>query len=442
MRRLVAVVAALGLMSSPLAARADEGDAPDVAPGSAIDPDAPPAPKVEARVAVLVLGEDDEPLPSSVRATLQVSMERALEHDHRLEIVDQDTELARRAGEVPADVVSEARGLVSAGEALLRRNQADAALAKLEAASAQLTGVLAWAQKSELARAQFLLGAAHAIAGDDKAALAEFVALQAWRPEFVADPTIRPREVLPVWEKAQAKAARLPGGSIEISSSPDGAMAYVDGRFVGFTPTVVEALPAATHYVTVRMHGRVRSVTAVKVSDRKAGELRVSLDPTPGVERLQAAVDGIAGDVGKRQASALAQGAFGDLAELLEVQHAVILVAPEGDGPYRGYVYAVEGGSLLARAEVRLGERDPEAAFGELATKLYDQISFEPPAPPETPRPATAKGKPFYRSLWFWGGVAAVVTAGIAVPLLMRDDGPPPLSCPQDSSCGTVVLRF
>lgn len=439
MRLPAALVAVMVAAVAVTPAWADDGDGP--ASEDAADDDAS-AVRVEARAAVIVLGADGEPLPATMRATLQVSMERALETDRRIQVVDADEELAERSGRIPTDVVSEARGLVSAGEELLRRGQAAAARARLEAAAVQLARVLAWTQKQELAHAQFLLGAAHAVDGDDKAAIAAFVALLAWRPDFIADPTIAPAEVLPVWEKAQAKVGKLPGGSIEISSAPDGAMAYVDGRFVGFTPTVVEGLPAATHYVTVRMHGRVRAVEPVTVSSKKPASLRVSLEATPGADLLDAAIDGIAPAVGQARARGPARAAFGDLGELLAVQHAVVLLAPDGDGPYRAHVHDVDGGTRLASAEVELGERDPEEAFAELVAALYGQISFEviEPPPPQPPR-VVRRSTPFYKRWWFWTAVGATVVAGVAIPLLLQDE-PPALSCPAGDSCGVVILRF
>jgi tetratricopeptide (TPR) repeat protein len=412
-----------------------EGDAPDVV--------APPAPEVQARVAVIVLGEDGEPLPSATRATLQVTMEHALEDDERLAIIDADTELARRAGQVPTDAVSEARGLLSAGEELLRRGRTEPALAKLEAASDHLAEALAWTSKQELARAQFLLGAAHAIRGDKKEAIAAFTALLAWRPDYAADPSISPKDVLPLWDKAEARAKKLDGGSIEIASRPDGAMAYVDGRFVGFTPTVVEALPSAVHYVTVRMHGRVRSVSAVKVSEKHPSQLDVSLDPTPGVDDLEQAIEGIEPGIGKAQVPAAVQSAFGDLATLLDIQQAVVVVVPSGAGPYHGYVYNVEGGTLMASAAIELGERDPEEAFSELGKTLYDQVSFEPPPPPPPPQHVERRtGSPVWKRWWFWGSVGAAVAIGIAVPLYLGRDTTPELTCPGGQSCGVVVLSF
>jgi hypothetical protein len=433
------MVAVLAMLMAPLHVRAqsagDEGDAPDVEatrPAGAL-----------ARVAVIVLGKDGEPLPAATRATLQVSLERALEEDRRLEVVDQDVELARRAGQVPVETVSEARGLVRTGAELLRRGQTAQALAKLEAASAHLAEVLAWTQKQELAEAQFLLGAAQAIGGDRKAAVATFIALLAWRPQYVADPSIEPGTVMPLFEKAQARAAKLKGGSIDIASTPEGAMAYVDGRFVGFTPTVVEGLPAAVHYVTVRMHGRVRAVTAVKVSDRHGESLKVVLQRTPGVEELEAAVGGMAAGVGKEQAPAAVQAAFGEIADLLDVEHAVVLVAPEGGEEYAGYVYAVVGGTMLAKADVKMGDRDPADAFGELARRLYEQVEFEPrPEPVFVEAPKGRAAQPYYKKWWFWSAVGATVAAGLALPLILGRDRGPEIGCPSGDSCGAVILRF
>jgi hypothetical protein len=435
-RTALGAAAALLALTLTRPAKADEGDGPDV--------EGRRAPAVRARVLVAVTSATGEPLPSSVRATLQVSLERALGRDRRLAVIDADLELARRADLVPVEKVSEARGLLRAGEALLRRGQIGPAKARLEAASAHLAEVLAWTSKQELAEAQFLLAAARAIDGDRQLALADLVALLAWRPDHVADPTIEPGVVMRLWERAQRRAARLDGGSIEIASTPDGAMAYVDGRFAGFTPTVVEALPAATHYVTVRLHGRLRSVTAVTVSDRRPTRTRVELTPTPGADQLAAAVAAIAPAAGTARPPAAVQAAYGDLAELFEVDHVVVLLAPPGGaGVYRAAVHAVAGGALLARAQVELGERDPAEAFGALATALYRQIRFDPVAPPEmVAGPAAGDGQPGRRRWWLWTSVGVAVAAGIAVPLLVGRDRGPEVGCPPGDACGVVILRY
>ncbi|MCE9573775.1 MAG: PEGA domain-containing protein [Deltaproteobacteria bacterium] len=371
------------------------------------------ADRAKAKVAVVVVSADDDKLAPARQATIQVSMERAVARDARLEVVDQDEALAASAGLVPKDAVAEA-----------------------------LAGVLAWAQKQELAQAQFLRGAAHAVLGDDKAAIEEFVSLLAWRPDFAADPTIAPAVVIPLWEKAQARARQLPGGSIDVTSAPSGGMAYIDGRFVGFTPTTIEALPVGTHYLTVRKYGHQKVVRAVRVSDKRPATAEAELAPSPRADELQQAIATLRAGLGAAQAPAEMQGALGDLSELLGVDQVAVLVAPRtGDRPYRAYVYNALGGQRLAQAELRPDQGDLEDALATLATSLYKQVSFDPPPPPPPPRIAR-HGRPFWRRGWFWASVGTALAVGVLVPLAIHERGPAEPRCPGADSCGAVILRF
>ena len=102
MRRLILVAALLAAGSST--ARAEEDD-PTVS------------------VAVFVVGGGGA-LSSAHEATLLLTMEKALENDRRVTVIDRDRALAERAGKVPDDVISEARGLLESGEAMLRAKKA------------------------------------------------------------------------------------------------------------------------------------------------------------------------------------------------------------------------------------------------------------------------------------------------------------------------------
>jgi tetratricopeptide (TPR) repeat protein len=414
---------------------------PDVAQAGG---DARPADHQEplAKVAVVVLPDGDKPLSAARLETVQVSMERALAGDARLDVVEQDEALADRAGLVPHDRVAEARALVASGEELLRRGQAQAALLKLEGAATQLAGVLAWAQKQELARAEFLRGAAYAVMGKRHEAIEEFVSLLAWRADFAADPTIAPHTVIPLWEKAQSRARRLPGGSVEIASNPAGAMAYVDGRFVGFTPTTVEALAVGTHYLTVREHGYVKVVQPVAISAKHPAHVSIALGPSPKEADLAAAIASLQHGVGAAQAPAEMQASFADIGDLLGVDQIVVLVAPTGgDKPYRAFVYRAVGGDRLGQAEALVGERDLEEALTALSGRLYAGVSFAPRRAPPPPRRHRPSRKHFWQRWWFWSGVGAVVASGVAGAILIHehDRGP---RCPAGDSCGFVVFSF
>lgn len=389
-------------------------------------------------VAVFVLPAAGEMSPMRL-ATLQLTLEDALEQDRRLELVDVEAALLGRAGQVPTEIISEARGLLSTGEALLVREDPDKALPRLRAATLQLEPLLAFVSKKELARAQFLLGAAQAMRGETTAAEATFTALLVWRPAFVADTRIAPGEVLPVFQEAQKRAKQLPGGSVQIDSAPDGALAYVDGRFVGFTPTTVEGLPAGRHYVTFKMIGRGRTVVPVEVSSKKETRVRGALIDTPGWAELEALLATTAEGLGQVRAPE----SLGKLGRLLGAEHVVVVTAPgsgAADGRYQGFVYEVATGREVASASTPAGP-EVERLFADLAQELYRQVDLS--AVPEVAAVAeTAGSPPIYRRWWFWGGAAVAVAAAITLPMLLDGGEPDPGRCPGGAVCGEVIWDF
>jgi len=414
-------------------ARADDGDA---------ETDGKP----EVAIAVVVHAGPGVTLVAARKTTVAISMERALRRDRRLLVVDQDDRLAAKSNQIPTDQVSEARGLLKAGQAMLRRGAAKQAVLKLQGASTQLARVLAWTQKQDLASAQLYLGTAQAMAGDRKAAVATFAALLAWRPDQLPDPDLQPSVVMPIWGKAQAQIAARGVGSIDIGSVPEGALAYVDGNLAGFTPAVVEGLTEGTHYVTVRRAGSMRRVEPVKVSSRAPVRVTVKLEPSHRADELADATALLEGRLGDPIAKAEAQAGLAGIAELLSVEQVVVVTVLPGDGKYRTYVYATDGGAQLGQTDVTVGDRDPEEAFAAAGKELYVQVARAKVRPRRATAPTGSnrkRGPSIVTRWWFWTGVGTVVAAGIAVPLIMSaTDGPSGATCPGGQSCGTVIFRY
>lgn len=431
--RRVAIAALVLALVAPLSARADDGDA--------IEGDKP-----EVEVAVVVNAGAGEKLAAARRATVAISMERGLRRDRRLLVVDQDDRLAARSGAIPTDQVSEARAALATGEAMLRRKQAKAAVLKLQGASTQLARVLAWTQKQDLANAQLYLGTAQAIAGDTRGAVATFTALLAWRPEALPDPEIEADIVMPVWEKARTAVGKLGTGSIELSTEPSGALAYVDGQLAGFTPTTVDNLTEGVHYVTLRRPGSMRRVEPVKVSAAAPAQLAVELVPSARAAELEEAAAMLEGRLGDPIAKAEAQAGLAQIGELLGVEHVVVVVVQPGDGKYRTYVYATDGGARLGQADVTVGDRDPEDAFAAAGKSLYAQVAQAKARARRRPKASSGperSGPSIFSRWWFWAGAGTIVAGAIAIPLVMSlTDGPAPVTCPSGQSCGTVVFRF
>lgn len=427
MKRTLAAVAALATVLAHAPVRADDARKPEVA------------------VAVLVDAGEGVKLVEARKATIAISMERALRRDPRLLVVDQDDRLAAKNDVIPTEPVSEARGLLSTGRTMLQRGQAKAAVLKLQGAVTQLARVLAWTQKQDLAEAQLYLGTAQAIAGDSKGAIATFAALLVWRPDALPDPDLSPSVVMPIWGKAQDLVANRGTGSVDIGSTPDGALAYVDGNLAGFTPTVVDGLTEGTHYVTLRHGGFVRRVDPVAITAGNTAPVEVKLEPSKRGDELADAAALLSGRLGGPIAKAEAQAGLAAIGELLGVEQVVVVLALPGDGQYRTYVYATDGGARLGATDVTVGDRDPEEAFAEAGTELYAQVARAKVKPKVAvvKRASGPRGTPIYKKRWFWIGVGGVVAAGVATAVIVNtaggDDGP---TCPGGQSCGTVVFRY
>jgi len=407
-------------------------------------PEPPGTAEPQLRVAVFVVPSSDRLAPTRHTQVL-LSLQRALRDNRELEVVDKDVKLADLASQIPREAISEARGLLESGEALLRKGRAAPAKVRLSTAAQLLDSGLAFVSKQELARAQFLVGVAHAILDEKKQARTWFTKLQVWRPGFTVDTELEPGKVLPLWEKAKKGVKRRPGGSIEIHSEPTGALAFVDGSLVGPTPAVAEALITGEHYVTLKLAGFQRTVRKVRVSRKVQKPVSAVLEPSKRQGELREHVDGVVVGLGAPRASSVLLR----IARLLEIQHALFVTVPSEDerARFEALLYDTRTRKLLARAEARAtGAEEVDAVLAKLSRTVYSGLALHAsPAKKLTPvKRAKKKGKtvPFYRKWWFWTGLTAVVT----VPVLWTTDlsfdlhrGP---RCMPRNVCGEVVLEF
>ncbi len=77
---------------------------------------------------------------------------------------------------------------------------------------------------------------------------------------------------------ADAHAGRA---ALSVSSDPDGAQVYLDGKVRGVTPLALSRVAVGEHRVTVRKHGFLEHSQVVTVGSAGLNGLRVSLTPAP-----------------------------------------------------------------------------------------------------------------------------------------------------------------
>jgi tetratricopeptide (TPR) repeat protein len=395
-----------------------------------------PASAAPDKVTVAVFAVSEERISPRQRTSVIDSTGQSLRRDRRLVVVDIDRELAARARQIPAENISEARGLLNSGEALLRKGRAKDALVRLETAASHLEKSLSFVSKDELARAQFLVGAAYAVTGKKAAARTAFIKLQTWRPQFVADISLAPAQVLPIWEVAKTRVGSLAGGSIELATNPRGALAYVDGNLVGITPTTVEGLVLGRHYITFKLAGYQRLVSELEVSSSQQNRLDVELDPSTGHGDLQALLKVIKPTLGAPVAAA----ELTTLGKRIGADHLLFIeMSGAASERYQAFLYDSKSRRRLAAARHKADTSEPDELFAALVSSIYADLIIFPQPEPRRRKPSTSK--PFYSRWWFWTGVAALATAA-AVPLIMSVDGGHSASCPPGHTCGNVILEF
>ncbi len=430
----VAQIVALVALVAPLARAADkEGD--DSSEDGA------------GRVSVAVFLLYDGDLSRKEQADLSRGLERALKKNKKLSIKDKDLLLAEFAGEVPQDAVGEARALKQGAEQLLSQERWKDAAEKLTGAESAFEKVLAFAKKNELADVQFLLGVAYAGAGDKKKALAAFTRLQVWRPKYVVD-TEKYASVLPLWEEARKAIDKAGRGSLDVNSDPDGVMAFVDGKYVGVTPTSADALAIGDHYVTLKLEGYQRKVVKAKVDPQYQELVTETLPKSEKYLLVEQSLGRARNALGNERADV----SMLDLRTFLFIDQAVFVrVTPGKKGVLEldAYLYDLRSKKRLGQVlggQIPVGEASSSGTLDDLATGLYHGVRYdgkgaEPIVRKKHPQHGGG-GSHFYQSWWFWTAVGVGVTAAVT-PFVYRDlASPAGPSCPSGTTCGQVLLSF
>src|SRR5581483_4103231 len=257
------------------AARAQESE-PSTPPPAAPAPSAKEGGPQPVRVTTFLLqhkGVDDQALVPVMRA-----LDDGLKRNPRLEMKDLDTRLADFAQEVPQAQIDEGRLLMQEGQKALAALEMATAIKKLNAAIDALSKVLPYIKKHELADAMMALGATQFLDNDKKSAMKTFIRLITWRQDYKIDTNKYAPQLIAPFEDARKEVEKTKRGSLEIRSEPGAAEAYVDGKYIGVTPTFAEGLPAGEHWVTLKKEGYRKAVMPATVSAKIQQMVSVPLE--------------------------------------------------------------------------------------------------------------------------------------------------------------------
>jgi hypothetical protein len=369
------------------------------------------------------------------------AFDAALKKNPRVEMKDLDTRLAEFAQEVPQDQVDAARQALKLGEQSLLELNIPSAIQQLGDAVTQLAKVLPYIKKQELADAMAALAVSHYENGDKAAGRRQFVRLLVWRPDYTYDPSKLSPKYLGTFEEAQREVLKLKQGTLQITTDPAGAQAYVDGKSIGLTPCTTEPLPAGEHFVTIKKEGYQKSAVGATVIAKKETALAVPLSRNEKYLLVEQAIDSIQKTIGTETYDP----AIDNFRQTLFIDQAVFVRAKPGAAgavDVEAWLYDLRTRRKLTHVMGSLAkDKDQaEAKAGQLVTGLYTNVNYagELELPQEKLPPKPKERPPLYKTWWFWTAAAAVVVGVVAAVIAVIETRGP--SCPDADVC--PVIRF
>jgi len=376
-------------------------------------------------------GLDDQALVPVMRA-----LDDGLKRNPRLEMKDLDTRLADFAQEVPQEEIDQGRLLLQEGQKALTALELPAAIKKLQQAVEVLSKVLPYIKKAELADAMMALGSAHFENGDKKEAKRTFERLLVWRSDYKVDLSKYPPELLSIVEDTRKEVERQKRGSIEIRSEPSAAQAYVDGRYIGVTPTFADGLIVGEHWVTLKKEGFKKAVMAAQASSKMQQVVSITMERSTKYLLVEQALAGVEKSLGQSTLDPSAD----NLKEVLFIDHAVFVrAAPAGAGQLKvdSFLYDLRTRRRLTHVVKTVPAAHAEKELATLASSLYLNVSYEAELveSKDAPPPKPYVRPPFYKTWWFWTAAGVAVTGVVLGATL----APQPKSCGSSSFCVGLV---
>lgn len=381
-------------------------------------------------VGVIVL--PDSHAEASAARVLQRKLVKALIKDRYVLPVDP----LRTLTDSPLMVSREVQSRVEAGNDALARSRYREAVTQLGKALRSMRSNVAKVPKVMLADVTLHLAAAHLGAGKRRRAERTLRELLTWREghplTLRCDP---PHGWDEITQRARSWLGAAPVGSIHVSTVPPHAEAFVDGRRLGPTPTLVSNLKVGTHYLTLKLEGHKRAVMPIKARPLQTS-VSVRLHPEEPAYGLVRALRDLRPGLGRPRLT------FPSILRQQLGLSAALVVVVRGRDQLLAYLYRLADSRLLTQTAIN--QQLPlkkehlhllalwrgsgrEGAGVEQGIPVYRPGPSSEDARRRSSRGVVTSSKPWYSRWWVWGLVGAVVAAGVAIPIAVidRDEAAP-----------------
>ncbi len=183
-------------------------------------------------------------------------LRQALSADERYELADLDKGLGNLDKERALRAFGQAEELLRRGREAYDTLELDVAAATLSQALGRFEHYVAYVNDFEkLAEALMLLGATHVLRGEDMLGAKRLEQAVGIYPAIEPDPRIFNPSMRKLFGETVERARVKAIGTLALSSTPNAAEVYVDGRFVGVTPLALGELREGRHWLRVATDG-------------------------------------------------------------------------------------------------------------------------------------------------------------------------------------------
>lgn len=370
---------------------------------------------------------------------------KALRQNKRLDVKDPDKLLLEFSGEIPHDAINAANEQLDRAIAALQQERYEHARTSFQTAIDTIESLLAFMPKRNLARAQMGLAIALAQLGKKQEAIRVIIDLFSWRPQLDDDPLLNLSHLpTSLVESAQKTVEERDRGSVELASTPKGARAFIDGKFVGVTPTIAFGIRAGTHYASFTKTGYIKTSSKIEVNAIKQERIEVALEKSQKDLLLNQALK----RANKELSDKISEGVLLDLQNMLFVDQVLFLkisrTRKSADShrmmTVAGALYDLRSKLLLNRSTIETREDEPSIdSMQALARTLYLNNAYEgKPNLVDEPLPvaSTVAHRAWYKTWWFWTLVGAGAI-GITLPIVVMNQGGS--DCQRTNGCFVIT---
>ncbi len=394
-----------------------------------------------ARVAVVPAGNPDPDTLSPVLWRMRAAIAR-VDGVQLVRVADQ------LANEAPEDALEGGRVALDEGAQAMNDGDLERAIRAYETAARLLTSIPAG--RRDASAALMGLATARGAMKDGPGATAAFARLLKADPDLVIDdegfsPTMR--TALANAQRGGKAGSRRGAGRVRIDAVPGPAAVFLDGRFRGTTPVLLDDLSGPTAPVRVEYDGYAPWVREVVVRPGQGLAIEAALEPLSRAALYEDLIDKLPAQMEREQMSV----SLKEMKALLSIDQAV-LVRLQGS-TVEAALYDLNANRRVrppVRASLGADRRLAPGAAEALIEALYDDVDAQAPGQsellPEEPASFDDEGeagplRALTRRWWFWPAVGVAAATAVIVPVAIVATDRDPAIRGKDGT-GAVILRF